>query len=535
MLKVIIADDEQNICLMIQKMIDWEVREMEVVAIANNGLDAFKYVEMYRPDIVISDIRMPGFDGLNLVKKTIEAGLDISYIIISGYKYFEYAHTALNLGVEHYLLKPIDKVELESVLDKILKNRTQKQKLENQQELEQAVKQNKKKMNRHFLTNIIHQNTIVKNMELNDVNEEYQMQFQNGFFQAFFTKVDYEKTSEWDSNGIVKIIDVIIEKELQEKKIEFINSAMNTGVVTVLNYDRESGFDIDAALQNIYQKIQFELDKFHVFSFTIGIGDSKQQFQEVAFSIQEAIYAVKCRLKAGTNKLIYYAQLKYNYVPIEQIFSDKDRRSLFHATEALDVEKVLSLLHEKLEEIRKIPFFSPVCIYDLLELMSDVLLDCLKQNATKEDILEKFQEEVDIGLDYNNRLEVLQQQMEELFVSFFEKLIQDRKLQSQLPIRLAKQYIQDNYAKQIAQEDVANAIHLSTSYLSTMFKKELGINFSDYLTSCRIDAAKQLLKETDLSMNEVAERVGYMDAKYFSKLFHKIVGIKPSVYRKLYS
>ncbi len=68
MLKVLIVDDEKNICLMIQKMVDWETKGMEVVAIANNGKEAFEYIQMYKPDVVITDIRMPGFDGLNLIK-----------------------------------------------------------------------------------------------------------------------------------------------------------------------------------------------------------------------------------------------------------------------------------------------------------------------------------------------------------------------------------------------------------------------------------------------------------------------------------
>ena len=88
--------------------------------------------------------------------------------------------------------------------------------------------------------------------------------------------------------------------------------------------------------------------------------------------------------------------------------------------------------------------------------------------------------------------------------------------------------------QQISLEEVAENIGLSSAYLSTMFKKELGINFTDCLISCRMEAAKDLLKNTDASINEIAEQIGYTDAKYFSKTFSKLVGLKPSVYRKMY-
>jgi two-component system response regulator YesN len=100
---------------------------------------------------------------------------------------------------------------------------------------------------------------------------------------------------------------------------------------------------------------------------------------------------------------------------------------------------------------------------------------------------------------------------------------------------VAKQYIAEHYREQIKLEDVARQVHLNPVYFSTIFKKETGMNFSDYLINYRLDVAKDLLKTTGLSMAEIAGAVGYLDTKYFSKLFTKVVGIKPSEYRKLYS
>ena len=123
MLKVLIADDEQLICSMINKMIDWEGRGLALAGMANNGLDVLDQIRELHPDIVITDIRMPGLTGLELIEEAMKIDESLDFIIISGYKNFDYAHQALTMGVRHYLLKPIDRTELMETLDRIIEER----------------------------------------------------------------------------------------------------------------------------------------------------------------------------------------------------------------------------------------------------------------------------------------------------------------------------------------------------------------------------------------------------------------------------
>jgi two-component system response regulator YesN len=116
------------------------------------------------------------------------------------------------------------------------------------------------------------------------------------------------------------------------------------------------------------------------------------------------------------------------------------------------------------------------------------------------------------------------------------KLIAQQKEQEETrPIRLAKQYIQENYMKPISLEDISNIVGFSPTYFSTLFKKVSGTNFVDYLTETRVNKAKELLRETNLNIAEICEQVGYSDLKHFTKSFRKNTGLKPSEYRKLYS
>lgn len=534
MIKVLIADDEKNICLMIQKLISWADFGMEVVGLANTGVDAVRLMEEKQPEIVISDIRMPGYDGLEVVQKARDLGLSIDFVIISGYKYFEYAHKALTLGVEHYLLKPIDKGELEETLSKILRKRKQDiQKEAEAAEWKEQAKYSRRKIQKHFLSSIMEKNSSLPELDLNHINTEFQCEFEQGCFVAIFAKLDSESRDQ-DVTGFLHMLEEIIDRDLQESDKEYINSIMKSGVISIVNYRTEIRDNTRIGMEKPLLQMKRELEKFRGYHITVGIGGEKSTLAEIADSIQEAIYAIKCRGKAGLDKMIYFDSLKYQPVPMQEILGDKQIREMEKLVEALDYEAFRGELVKAHGKIKAVPFYTPAAVYEYLEQVSEILETVLKNNQTEEEILRQMEEEIQKILDFYTNLDEMMYRFSDLVRCYFEKIIAEKKNKSQLPIRMAKQYLQENYSRAVSLEDVAEAIGLSPAYLSTMFKKELGINFSDFLISCRMEAAKELLKSSDLPIAGVAERVGYLDSRYFSKTFHKVVGLKPSVYRKLY-
>ncbi|MGB4658266.1 MAG: response regulator [Mobilitalea sp.] len=534
MLKVLIADDEQIICQMICKMIDWEARDLEVVGKAYNGLDGVRMMEEFRPDIIISDIRMPGYDGLQMVQKGKEIGLDADYIIMSGYKNFEYAHTALNLGVKHYLLKPINKVELEETLDRILKHRKESgSMIEEKKELEQIANTGIKRIRKHFLSTIIQHNNLGTDKKIEEMDHKFNCEFSNGLFLAFLTKVDSDAPN-YDSKILLNSIDYLIEKTMEEDSWEYINSYVKSGVVTVVNYQPEFRDKINEVMKRILNLCRLELDKFTGFYVTIGIGKEKASITEVHTSIQEAVAAIKCRLKKGTNRIINYENLNYQVLPIKSIFTEKNRRVFENEIESLDSLALINDVKLAIEDIHRVVNYSPVSIFEFMEELKNLACSKWSQNRINETVINEFEQQLQFILDCNIREELLIHNFLEVFQRYFDRVIEEKSNTSQLPIRKAKQYINENYMRQISLEEVAEAIELSPPYLSSLFKKEIGINFSDYLIFCRIEASKDLLKNGNHQISLIAEEVGYTDAKYFSKTFYKIVGLKPTEYRKLY-
>ena len=114
MIKVIIADDEARICRLIENLVNWEAFGMEVAGLAHNGIDCLRFIETEKPQLVITDIRMPGYDGLEMIRRAKEIDLDVEFILISGYEEFAYAQKAIEFGVRDYLSKPINKDRLDS-------------------------------------------------------------------------------------------------------------------------------------------------------------------------------------------------------------------------------------------------------------------------------------------------------------------------------------------------------------------------------------------------------------------------------------
>jgi two-component system response regulator YesN len=187
------------------------------------------------------------------------------------------------------------------------------------------------------------------------------------------------------------------------------------------------------------------------------------------------------------------------------------------------------------EFFRETESLSPVALYQLFDHIAGIFYDVLDNSFGKFEKNEFIRSDISFGMQNALSSDELKDSICIPVCEALEYLNESIKLQDNKPIRLAKQYIQEHYSEQIKLEDVANKVYLSPSYFSNIFKKETGQNFTDFLVDYRMQEAKELLRNADLSVNEIADRVGYVEQRYFSKLFKKVVGIKPTEYRKLYS
>jgi len=199
MLKVLIADDEARVCRLVQILVDWEALGMTVTGTASNGLEAIDLIQAAKPDILITDIRMPGCDGLELIEKAKKLSPDLDIILISGYAQFEYAQTAMRYGVAGYLLKPIKKDELADTLEKLGEKRRDRAVssaiVEN---LRQDSDNSHNLLRNRLIDDLISEKLAFPSAE--QLQNEYGFPVLKGSLQVFILKMDYSPENFHDAS-----------------------------------------------------------------------------------------------------------------------------------------------------------------------------------------------------------------------------------------------------------------------------------------------------------------------------------------------
>jgi Response regulator containing CheY-like receiver domain and AraC-type DNA-binding domain len=537
MLKVIIVDDEHKVCQLIKLLVDWEKLGLELVEEINDGKKALEIIKKIKPDIVITDIRMPGIDGIELVKKTRELDISSSFVIISGYANFEYAQSAIKYGVVDYILKPINGEELTQILTKISYNKN----IQNEQkEIEYKTKVNletsRNKLRIQFI-NLLVSGYPIKNNSIEAANSEYQFLFHDGTFLVLIIKLDLKKDISFDEKQESIILEIVREKIQSKFKdicYDLECQKYNYNVVGILNFDPINKTAIQNTIKSIFEELKNYLDKFNDFYITIGQGNSMEKIDLLHESYKQANSFIYARLLVGLGRIIDRASIdNYYKIDLKKIFTLEKEKQLETLIGLFDYIKISEFVEECFSG--NILYFKidPGLIQKLVFKIIDIFINTTKNldsNFNNEEKLPKLYEAVENSITLNQ----ISSRLLKFIKEYLDTYLEFKNTKDSMPVNLAKQYISEHYSETITLEDISNIVHLNPVYFSIIFKKQCAMNFSEYLINYRLDIAKELLKDFDNNISEVANMVGYSDANYFSKLFKKIVGINPSQYRDLY-
>ena len=208
MIRVLVADEK--VCQLICKLIHWEELEMKLVGTASNGIGSLQMIEAEHPDLVMTDIRMPGYDGMELLKRARIQNPDMEFIIISGYSHFEYAQTAIRYGVSDYILKPVNEEALNATLQKVRQRYMEHQVL-TEKNLEQKKQQVLDQARvRETLWMDLEYARIPRNMEV--LNEKYWYHFQEGKFRTFLIQADVKNNENLSENYADNVMELVNSK-----------------------------------------------------------------------------------------------------------------------------------------------------------------------------------------------------------------------------------------------------------------------------------------------------------------------------------
>ena len=537
MLRIIIADDEVDIVELCRALITYP--GAEVVGEAGNGIELLKKIGELQPDVVITDICMPGMTGLELIERAKQEFPTVNFIVMSGYTEFQYAQTALRFGVWDYLLKPLKKAELNRALEKLDhelgerdEQRQQAARVEN--ELQESMETLREQY--------VHAVWETGRAPVRSQRHGGELFTLDGTkIQCMTFCIDSNFTASFDEAGSLanQASDTLerIRALAQEHSMLLAAFSDRLDAVCLLAYPAEqAGTQGETLLRAIGQEIRSLNSVNHLIHLTGAAsklldGDT----ENIPTAAGQAKAALKCRLEKRQSSVLQFSeQTDAELREIAMFYTGEWESSLSDAVEHMDTDSAAALIRRvwsRWESEQTVP--GSRCF--LLEQMLSCLNDAAEQLPRDEQAqAPRLREPVD-GLCSGYSCDEIAARFVELTAQMIENCRQFVQNRENNVIRQAKNFVAQHYAESISLAQVAKHVCLSTSYFSTLFKTETGVGFVEYLQHIRIEQAKKLLKTSKMRIADIAEKVGYRDIKFFNKIFVKETTVTPSEYRKFYS
>jgi len=536
--KVFLVEDEIVVREGIRNNIPWDQTSYSLVGEASDGEMALSMVQDIKPDILITDIRMPFMDGLALsriVKKTLPW---IKIIILSGHDEFEYAREAISVGVEEYLLKPVSSQEMQKALNKIAKRiDSEKEELLNIEKLKAQVRSSTDTLRdrwlldfangrtlsaqaieqgREFGIDLLARSYIVLEAGIVSLNEKDR--------QLIPVKVIFKSILEKYANCIWFQEDenrfVIILKEVSNNEKRAAEPA-------------DSAEFIEESVYTIAQALKYEVERNTVYKLMIGIGPQVERIGEVAKSRSIARKIVDHCINQGLFLIADTSLLPRDvtgFDPSSLLNIDGDMfltRLKYASKKDIDsiMQEYIKALGDNFGENQMLVFF----VFGEIIVAASKIVEALGGDIKK--IAPYSLKQEDIQYIASSR-EVFLQKVHSLLSAVIEYRDAHTSGRYQAVIVKAREYIDLNFSSaDISLYSTAAHVGISPNHLSTVFAQETGENFIEYLTRVRIEKAKQLLSDTSMKSADIAYETGFSDPHYFSYIFKKNTGLSPREFR----
>lgn len=519
MLKAIIVDDEQAILKGLNDIVQWEDYGIEIVGQATNGYEALRLIESMNIAILITDINMPEMDGLTLIREAKQRGFQLKSIILSGYDDFAYVKEAIKLGIENYLLKPIVRDELCSTLLNIAEKINQELYLQNQLRSDSLILRNNI-LNR-WLTNNISQPNLMERSDLLQIN------LASSRYLICLFKVLYENHHDNSHRELLNFASENICYEILNAKGKAITLCDMSGQIAAILDDAS---DLrPEAIHGLLQECAASINKLLKCAVFVTVGSREHNCLDVYKSYSKAVELMNYSLIMPPNSIVDYEQITHDsFLYNEQIHIDYDHLQLCLSTK--NTKQAVDFITDAFGKISHLKEAAPLHTYPILMDILFRILNTLNQTKINTDTLLNTQDTMFIHLIHAKNLDELQEWLTSFVIKAIEKMNAEDENMNPI-IKRVLAFLETNYADNISLKTISHSFNVSAAYLGQLFIKEKGETFSNYLNRTRIEKAMELLATTGLELQEISEKVGYVNQSYFNLIFKKITGVYPSKYR----
>ena len=520
MYKILIAEDELTIARGIANSLPWNEWGFQISGVCANGAEALEKITEDKPDIVLSDIRMPKMDGLELMQRLQREYPEIHIIILSGYSDFVYLQTAIKSGVCEYLLKPTDIDEFESVFRK-MKERLDREK--EQRASDEAAKRLKEQEKFNALIRGYGYEEEAMEAELYDGEE--------GSYGVLVVSPDgvrKDNKKEWYAvgNRIAQALERFRCAEQLRGKVFLNYEDVITGVLFPSQEQAES------LAETITRMIE-DAEVYTGISVFVGVSDFYLDYQMIPQCYQQAKCCGKQKIFSDKNRMIlWYKEMKeadFDYYTIafdvEQIkkgIQEQDETKI-----KAELEKTLSVFRNRM-----------IVDYDYINRLSMELLFNISRWLLRKSVqMEKVMK--DMGCSYSDIY--LKGTLEEKRDFICRLLMEAAKACNMMKGENSRKSALASAVREIVDSEfdsnlmsleyVAGRVNKNTAYISKIFKNEFDCNFSEYVTRKRLEKSRELLKNPALKIYEISEALGWADVSNYIKVFRKRYGMSPNEYR----
>lgn len=502
MYSILIVDDEKierrGIKSLLKKL-NLELGIQEV----SNGKEALEYLLKNKMDILFTDIKMPFMDGIQLIENVKKNNINIKSVIFSGYEEFEYAKFATKMGVQDYILKPVNPKEFESTVLKIIDDLNL-----------ETDERNKKNKNLEFIKNQLLK-SLIDGVPL-DVVENKSYEFIDLSVVKKSNRLMLLEFNDQITDNQYDKIKGIIEENIRNP---FEGLKLNSKQILII-----FSSDINTLVHNLVNRIYNAIKEKINIELYISISNKFETIDKISEAYKKIQLLIEKR---------FYNSDKNIFIE-DEIINSKD------IVIKLDDDVILKQIRQdiKLKNIHSIKKqFNYLCEkYSYDENFSPVYVKFIFSSLLKEffksipEVSEyKLKEDIDKIYKCDDFFKV--REILNIYLNRIEKLFLDNPVMIHREIESIKQYIYENYDKDISVEQLAERVCLAPNYLSSVFKKETGENLSKFIKSYRMGKAKEMLDNTYEKIVNISNAVGYPNVSYFCQSFKEYFGVTPQKYR----
>ena len=531
-IKVFLVEDEVIIRSGVKKSINWEQEGYEFVGEASDGELAYPMILKEKPDILITDIRMPFMDGLELSRLVKKELPDIKILILSGYDEFEYAKKAIKIGVTEYLLKPISAAKLTEVLNAVAETIRQENEEKNLletyfAEMRENTERDKMRLFEKLLMGDLSMGEIL------EAGERFGMNLGASCYKIVLFKILANLENHVYAEQMVDACSSVEQAASMMEGVYVFQRGVEGWAFLLTAQDEKS---MEESAKILYQNLKQAMKNYTQLEYFGGIGSTVPRIRSLKQSFREADRAFAARFVEETNQIISQKEFEKSQMEeglkmqgVVQIGKSREMLQKFLSNGTREEVKAFSDAYiSRIEEenIRS----TMVRQYVVIDVCIVILSFCERISSAN-----RLQEEAEELQKMMQKIHSLSE-IKKYVVRLLNEAIELRDAESGRRysdlIAAAKKEIENHYmTEEISLNTVAISVGMSPSYFSSIFSKEAGKTFVEYLTEVRIEKAKEFLMCCSMKTSEIGYEVGYKDPHYFSYIFKKVQGCSPKEYR----